>query len=116
MNDPKELEKSKIFDINEIIDYVPVSIGIKNVMKKNTGSVTIASFDEGQTMTEKTSPFDHFIQAISGSAEIMIRNQSFILESGQCIILPAHIRNTIRAIDKFKMISTVIKSGYEEAI
>jgi len=116
MNDIEELDKSRVFNIHEIIDYEPDSIEIKIVMKKNTGSVTMASFDSGETMTEKASPFDHFVQAISGTAQIMIRDQSYNLESGQCIILPAHISNTIKATSRFKMISTVIKSGYEEVI
>ncbi|MEO9871984.1 cupin domain-containing protein [Ekhidna sp.] len=116
MKNIEELEKSKVFNVNEIIDYKPSSIGIKIVMKKNTGSVTFASLDSGEAMSEKTSPFDHFIQVISGSAEILIGDQKYTIESGQCIVLPAYTRNSIKGISKFKMISVIIKSGYEEVI
>lgn len=67
-------------------------------------------------MTLKTSPFDTFIQVIDGKAEIIIDNKSNILETGQSIIVPAHSHNTIKANVRFKMISTIIKSGYEEEI
>jgi len=37
-----------------------------------------------------------------------------LLETGQSIIIPAHSRNSIKANVRFKMLSTIIKSGYEE--
>ncbi len=64
-------------------------------------------------LTEKISPFDTFIQVIEGRAEVVIDDKSNLLETGSSIIIPAHTRNTIKANERFKMISTVIKSGYE---
>ena len=110
----QELEKSKVFIIVGIISYVPNSIVIKTIIKKTTGNVSAVSFDSGEILTEKTSPFDNFIQVIEGKAEIVIDNVSHWLDTGNSIIIPAHFPNTIRANKRFKMISTIIKSGYEE--
>lgn len=71
------------------------------------------SFDDGEGLSEKTSPFDTFAQIIDGNAEIVIDGKSNLLATGQSIIIPAHTSNTIKANERFKMISTVIKSGYE---
>ncbi|MBK6947995.1 MAG: cupin domain-containing protein [Haliscomenobacter sp.] len=109
----QEHEKSKIFIIVEIIEYVPNSVVIKTIIKKTTGNVSAVSFDSGETLTEKISPFDTFIQVIDGKAEVVIDDKSNLLETGDSIIIPAHTRNTIKANERFKMISTVIKSGYE---
>ena len=68
----QEHEKSKIFIIVEIIEYVPNSVVIKTIIKKTTGNVSAVSFDSGETLTEKVSPFDTFIQVIDGRAEIVI--------------------------------------------
>ena len=65
-------------------------------------------------MTEKISPFDTFIQVIDGKAEVVIDDVSSLLNVGESIIIPAHTSNTIKANVRFKMISTTIKSGYEE--
>lgn len=108
-----EVEKSKVFIIVEIIEYIPNSIVIKTIIKKTTGNVSVVSFDSGENLTEKTSPFDTFIQIIAGKAEIWINDISHILETGESIIIPAHSRNSIKANERFKMISTIIKSGYE---
>lgn len=97
----------------EIIDYVPHSVVIRTVMKKATGNISVMSFDSGESFLEKISPYDTFIQIIDGRAEIIIDKESTILDTGQSIIVPAHAVNTIQANERFKMISTVIKSGYE---
>ena len=108
-----ELETAKAHIIVEIIEYVPNSVVIKTIIKKSTGNISIMSFDSGEGLTEKTSPFDTFAQIIEGNAEIVIDNVSNHLESGMGIIMPAHLPNFIRPNGRFKMIQTVIKSGYE---
>lgn len=112
--EPLEFEKSKAMIIVEIIEYVPDSVVIKTIIKKSTGNINAVSFDAGEKLEEKTSPFDTFIQIIDGKAEIIINDNSTLLETGSSIIIPAHARNSIKAKDRFKMISTVIKSGYED--
>ncbi len=108
-----ELEKSKSHIIVEIIEYLTNSVVIKTIIKKSTGNISILSFDSGEGLTEKTSPFDTFAQIIEGKAEIVIDKISNFLEAGQGIIIPAHSPNFIKANGRFKMIQTVIKSGYE---
>lgn len=116
INKEKEFEKGNIFIIVEIIEYVPNSVVIKTILKKTTGNVSAVSFDTGEGFAEKTSPFDTFIQVIEGKAEIIIDAKSHDLTIGQSIIIPAHTRNMINANERFKMISTVIKSGYEDIV
>ena len=108
-----ELEKSKAHIIVEIIEYMTNSVVIKTIIKKSTGNISVMSFDSGEGLTEKTSPFDTFAQIIEGKAEIVIDKISHILHSGQGIIIPAHAPNLIKPNGRFKMISTIIKSGYD---
>jgi quercetin dioxygenase-like cupin family protein len=107
-------EKSIVFMLVEILDYVPNAVLIKTIMRKTTGNVSAVSFDSGETLPEKISPFDIFIQVIDGKAEIIINDQTNLLETGESIIIPAHSRSTMKANVRFKMLSTLIKSGYEE--
>ena len=108
-----EIELAKAFIIVEIIEYVPDSVVNKTIMKKATGSINAVSCDIGKALTEKIIPFDTFVQIIDGKAEIVIDGLSNLLETGQSIIIPAHTANTVKANERFKMISTIIKSGYE---
>ncbi|NNV57553.1 cupin domain-containing protein [Limnovirga soli] len=109
-----ELEKSKTHIIVEIIEYVPNAVVSKTIIKKTTGNITISSFDEGEELAEKTSPFDNYIQIIDGTADVIINNKTYKLKLGEGIIIPAHASHCFNANKQFKMISTVIKSGYED--
>jgi quercetin dioxygenase-like cupin family protein len=111
--DVPEMEKSKSHIIVEIIEYLANSVVTKTIIKKSTGNISIMSFDSGEGMTEKTSPFDTFAQIIEGKAEIVIDKVSHFLESGMGIIIPAHLPNFTVPNGRFKMILTIIKSGYE---
>lgn len=112
--DYNEIEKAKAFIIVEIIEYVPNSVVIKTVIKKTTGNISAVSFDTGEGLAEKTSPFDTFIQVIDGKSEIIIDHKTHILDTGQSIIIPAHSTYSLKANVRFKILSTIIKSGYED--
>jgi quercetin dioxygenase-like cupin family protein len=108
-----EIEKSTTHILIEIIEYVPNSVVSKTIIRKTTGNISVVAMDTGEALAEKISPFDTFIQVIDGAAEVIIDEKPNILQTGQAIIIPAHTSNNIRANKRFKMISTVIKSGYE---
>jgi quercetin dioxygenase-like cupin family protein len=109
-----ELEKGKTHIIVEIIEYMANAVVSKTIIKKTTGNVTISSFDAGEELDEKISPFDTYIQIIDGTAEITINDKVFKLKLGEGIVIPAHAKHHFNANEQFKMISTVIKSGYED--
>ena len=109
----KEIEKEKAHITVELIEYIPNSVLIKTILKKTTGNITVMSVDTGEGLTEKTSPFDTFVQVIDGKVELFIGDKLNILQTGQSIIIPAHARNHVKPDGRFKMLLTVIKSGYE---
>jgi quercetin dioxygenase-like cupin family protein len=109
-----EQEKSQMFIVLGIVEYVPNSVVIKTIISKTTGNVTVSSVDTGEDLTRKISPFDNLIQVIDGKAEVVLDDQSHLLQTGQAIIIPAHTSNVIRSNVRFKIVSTVIKSGYDE--
>lgn len=109
-------QRSKVYRTSETLDYVTSSVATKNIMSKNTGSVTVVACDVDAKVGEKISPFDTFVQLLDGSAEVTIDHRTHQMTAGQCIIIPAHFRNTIKPTTRFKMLLTVIKSGYEDAV
>ena len=108
-----ELEKAIAHITVEIIEYIPNSVVIKTILKKSTGNISVISFDSGEGLTEKTTPFDTFVQIIDGTAQIVISGVSHSLLTGQSIVIPAHEPNNVTPNGRFKMIQTIIKSGYE---
>jgi quercetin dioxygenase-like cupin family protein len=108
-----EVEKSKSHILIEIVEYVPNSMVTSTIIRKISGTIRVMAIDTGEKLAEKISPFDTFLQIIDGKAEVVIDKRSNILNTGEGIIIPAHTPNVVIANERFKMISTIIKSGYE---
>lgn len=106
----KETEKGKKFSFDGMIDYSQSSIVSKTIIKKETGNVSLFAFDKGEGLSEHTAPFDAMVLIVDGTADIIINGESNILEKDEVIIMPANIPHAVKAVEKFKMVLTMIKS------
>ena len=106
-----EFEKSKVFSFKDTVDYAEGAIVSKTVLKKESGNISLFAFAKGEALSEHTAPFDAMIQVVEGKGEVTIGGSPFILESGQTIIMPADIPHSVKAVEKFKMVLTMIKSN-----
>jgi quercetin dioxygenase-like cupin family protein len=111
--DNAELAKAKPMITVEIIEYVENAVVIKTILKKSSGNISVMSVDTGEGLTERTTPFDTFVQVIDGKVELVISGKEHLLNTGSSIIMPAHSLYYVRPDGRFKMILTIIKSAYE---
>ena len=111
--DAAELEKAKPMITIEIIEYVEKSVVIKTILKKSSGTVSVMSVDSGEGLSERTTPFDTFVQVIDGKVELVIAGKEHLLRTGASIIIPAQAAYYVKPDGRFKMILTIIKSAYE---
>lgn len=102
-------EHSLIMNFRDKVDYSTEGIVSKRVIHKDTGNVSLFAFDKGQQLSEHSAPFDALIQVLEGRAEILIDHKPYHLEAGQSIIMPADIPHAVNAVEKFKMLLTMIK-------
>ena len=107
------IKKGKAHIVVELIEYEHNAVVSKSILKKTTGSINALSFDSGEGLNEKISPFDTYAQIIDGSAIIEIDGKTTKLETGDGIIIPAHVPSHIEPNGRFKLTLTIIKSGYE---
>jgi quercetin dioxygenase-like cupin family protein len=112
--DHTDFEKSISHQLVDSVEYVSGSVVTRSVLKQNTGTVTLSSFDAGEVQPTQYFPFDHLILILDGEAFLCMNEEFSTLEKGQAIIIPAHVKHWIKANKRFKMLSTVIKSGYED--
>jgi quercetin dioxygenase-like cupin family protein len=108
------IEKSRPHIMVELLKYMPHSTLMTTIIKKITGTVMVTSMDAGEELAQKASPFDIFIQIIDGAAQLVIEDKRYLLQLGEGIIIPANAAHCFTAKEPFKMISTTIKSGYED--
>ena len=100
--------KAQVLALAGMAAYQDGSVVSRQITKAEGGNVTLFAFDAGQELSEHTAPFDALVQVLDGQAEILIAGESFRVETGQAIILPAGKPNAVRAPEKFKMLLTMI--------
>lgn len=104
-----EFEKGVKFSFNNAILYNDKAIVSKHILKKENGNITLFAFDKGEELSEHTTPFDAVVYIVDGKADIIINGVSNILEVNETIIMPANIPHALKAVEKFKMILTMIR-------
>lgn len=101
---------SKPFVFSELVDYQEGSIVSRTVIDKSEGTITVFAFDEGQSLSEHTAPFDALIQVVEGTGTITIDGHDHTVDSGSSIIMPANIPHAVSAGMRFKMVLTMIRA------
>jgi quercetin dioxygenase-like cupin family protein len=102
--------KARTLKVENLIEYQKGAVVSREIIRKGTGTVTIFAFDKGEGLSEHTAPFDAIVQVIDGKAEIIISGNKNILEKGDMIIMPANDPHALHAMERFKMILTMIRS------
>jgi quercetin dioxygenase-like cupin family protein len=108
-----EIAKGESHIVVELIEYEQDSVIKKSILKKATGSINAVSFESGQGLNESVSSFDTYLQVIDGTVLIDIDGKTSMLSTGDGILIPAHKSSNIKPNGRFKLLLTVIKSGYE---
>jgi len=101
--------KSEILRIAELAAYQTGSVVSRQITKADAGNVTLFAFDQDQELSEHTAPFDALVQVLEGEAEIKISGKPYHLKAGDAIIMPADEPHAVLALQRFKMLLTMIR-------
>jgi quercetin dioxygenase-like cupin family protein len=103
-------EETQVKALQGMVDYQEGTVVSRTLIDKKTGTVTLFAFSEGQGLSEHTAPFDALVQILDGEVQITISGKPFTLKSGEMIIMPANEPHALKAVGKFKMLLTMIRS------
>ncbi|MFW9873442.1 MAG: cupin domain-containing protein [Candidatus Thorarchaeota archaeon] len=101
---------AQVFDLEKLLDYQDGSVVSRTLINKETGTVTLFSFDKDEGLSEHTAPFDALVYIFDGEAEISISKKAYIVKKGQMITMPANEPHAIKALNRFKMMLVMIKT------
>jgi quercetin dioxygenase-like cupin family protein len=102
--------KSEILNFSALADYQTGAVVSRQVTKAEGGNVTLFAFDEGQELSEHTAPYDALVFVLDGEAEIIISGKPYLLKAGEGIVMPANEPHALKALRRFKMLLTMIRS------
>ncbi len=100
----------RVLDPAALVEYQDGAVVSREVVRGETGTVTVFSFDAGQGLSEHTAPFDALVHVIDGEARVTIEGHPFQVKSGEMIIMPAGKPHALFADQRFKMMLVMIRS------
>jgi len=94
----------------DLVHYQAGSVVSRTLIKEKAGTVTLFAFDEGEGLSEHTAPFDALVHLLEGEAEVVISGKPFHLKQGEMVMMPANEPHALKALTRFKMLLTMIRS------
>ncbi len=94
----------------ELADYQKQAITSRTIVKEAGGSITFFAFDEGQELSEHTTPFEALVHVLEGRAAIVVGGREHEVAAGELLLMPAGVPHALRAIERFKMLLVMIKT------
>ncbi len=109
--DAGNMPHSEAVKFGELVQYSTGSIVSRTLIGTGGGSVTLFAFDEGQSLSEHTAPFDAMVQVIEGRLRLTIGGSDVTAGAGQSVLMPADIPHALKAEEKSKMLLVMIKAN-----
>ena len=100
-------KKAKLVDL---LVYQKASVASRTLVDRDTGTVTLFAFDQGQGLSEHTAPYDALVYVLDGEADVTISGKTQRLSAGEIIIMPANQPHALKAVSRFKMALIMIRS------
>jgi quercetin dioxygenase-like cupin family protein len=103
-------DQPEVSRVVDLVSYQAGAIVSRIIVKRETGNVTLFAFDAGQELSEHTAPYDALVQILDGEAAITVAGRQHRLTAGEIILMPAHQPHALKAVSRFKMLLTMIRS------
>jgi quercetin dioxygenase-like cupin family protein len=103
------LEPATPTRLTELLDYAPGAVVSRTLVKSKAGTLTVFAFDQGEELSEHTTPFDAHVQVLEGRAELVIGGESVMQRAGETVLMPADVPHAVKAIERFKMLLILIR-------
>jgi quercetin dioxygenase-like cupin family protein len=106
-----EMPRAEPIPLDSLVAVAPAAIVSRTLLQKDTGTITLFSFDRGQGLSEHTAPFDAFVQVLAGELELTIGGVPIRARAGEAVIMPAHVPHALQAPEPARMLLVMIRTG-----
>ena len=111
MANPSEMPAAAPLAPLALSTYQDGAVVSRTLLKRGGGTLTLFAFDEGQSLSEHTAPFDAIAQVLEGEALVTIAGVAVTLRAGDMVLMPANQPHAVHAASRFKMLLTMIRAA-----
>ena len=105
-----EMPIGEVVRLIDLVNYQEGAVVSRTLVNRTTGTVTLFAFDEGQGLSEHTAAFDALVLLLEGEAEITVSGKPLRTTAGEAVLIPANQPHSLKALSRFKMLLTMIRS------
>lgn len=102
------MPSAQVFRLRELIDIENRRINTRSLAKCPQARLQLMGFSAGESLPTHLSAGDALAYVLEGDAEIVLGGTPHILETGQCLLMPANTPHSVRATSAFKMLLIIL--------
>ena len=99
----KEQIMCKIFEIENIVDYVNGELSVNILVENEQSSLRVFAFDKDVKISKHVVSTYACVYVIEGVIEFSIDNNKYLLSKGEMLIIPPNIEHAVCAQERSKM-------------
>lgn len=103
------VEPATVQPLASLLDVVPGAIVSRTIHNADGGTLTFFAFDEGQSLSEHTSPYNAFVQVVEGAVDLRIGGKPVAARAGDFVLMPANVPHALVAAAPLKMLLTMYR-------
>lgn len=109
MND-SGIKKGVVMDLSDLAAVQDGAVVSRTLVDRETGTVTVFAFDEGQGLSEHTAPYDALVYVVEGTLSIRISGRPVTVGEKQMVVMPADEPHALMAETRCRMLLVMIRS------
>lgn len=104
-----KLDQSEVLDLKKAVPVAEDQVASMTLVQRKGMGMTIFALDKGQGIGGHSSPGDAMVNVLSGTAEVTIGENKYLVHAGESIVMPAKIKHALYAVEAFQMLLVVVK-------
>ena len=104
----KNIPYTQPVNFASLVDYQEGQVVSRTLTQGTNLGLTLFAFDQGEQISSHASTGDALVLILDGRARITIGQDDFEVSKGEAIVMPANIPHALWAMERFKMMLTVV--------
>lgn len=104
----KNISQAQVLVLKDQVSFQKGQVVSKTLAQNSALSITLFAFDKGEEISTHASGGDAFVTCLEGVGRITIDGTPYLLQEGECIVMPAGHPHAVYGEEAFKMLLVVV--------
>jgi quercetin dioxygenase-like cupin family protein len=109
MDKPGQVAPAEALSLHSLITPTEQGIASRVLAKTTGGNLTLFAFDQGQGLSEHTTPFDALVMVLEGSLTLTIGGVPVTAAPGTVVRMPAGVPHAVDAPEPARMLLLMLR-------